>query len=189
MFVGDFLLKRNFDINSDRLGPDCPFTHWRLYFKSTMRKICKSKFLYFADSSEFRPGSFAITCSNISIGENIVIRPGTMIFADPRPSNKGRVFIEDNVMLGSGVHIYVANHCYDSRDKDIIKQGFCIAKDTCIGKGSWIGANSILLPGVTIGKHSVVGAGSVVTKDIPDYCVAVGNPAKVIKKIGENGKY
>lgn len=51
-----------------------------------------------------------------------------------------------------------------------------------IDSGSWIGANSIILPGVRIGKNSVIGANSIVSSDIPDYCVAVGIPAKVIKR-------
>jgi len=54
-------------------------------------------------------------------------------------------------------------------------------KPVHIGKGAWVGAGSTILPGVTVGKHAIVGAASVVTKDVPDYAVAVGNPARVIK--------
>ena len=55
-------------------------------------------------------------------------------------------------------------------------------KGVCIDEGSWIGEKVCILPGVTIGKKCIIGAGSVVTKDVPDYCIACGNPAKVIKK-------
>ena len=62
------------------------------------------------------------------------------------------------------------------------------AKAINIGDGAWLGGKVVVLPGVTIGKHSVIGAGSVVTKDIPDDVVAVGNPCRVIRKITEVDK-
>jgi acetyltransferase-like isoleucine patch superfamily enzyme len=179
--IRDILSKRRFDIDSDRLGPDCPFTHWRLYFKSSMKKICQDKFKQFSESSEFRAGAYAITCSKISLGQRVVIRPNTMLFADPRVG-EGYIVIEDNVMVGSGVHIYVSNHRYDLKDKDIIDQGHYRAEDVLLKKGCWIGANSIILAGVTIGQNAVVGTGSIVTKDIPDGAVYVGNPARAIEK-------
>ena len=181
--IKDFIEKINFDKKSDRLGPDCPFSHWKLYFKKSMQKICKSKFKYFADTAEFRPGAYAIICSQISIGANVIIRPNTMLFAGTKDSDNGDIVIEDNVMIGSGVHIYVQNHKYDIKEKNIIDQGYFSPKKVILCEGSWIGANSIILPGVTIGKCSVVGAGSVVTKSIPNNVVVVGNPAQIIKII------
>jgi len=181
--IRTFFSKRKFDISSDRLGPDCPFTHWRLYFKPTMQKICKNKFKKFGKNAEFRAGSYAITCSKISIGEQVVIRPGTMLFADPRDTENGKITIEDNVLIGSGVHIYVSNHKFNNVHLPIIKQGHYEPENVLIKRGSWIGANVIVLPGVTIGENSVIGGGSVVTKTIPDNVVAVGNPAKVIKNL------
>ena len=181
--IQGFFSKRSFDLSSDRLGPDCPFTHWRLYFKTKMLKICRSKFKKFGENCEFRAGAYAVVCSKISLGDNVIIRPNTMLFADPRDGDNGSIIIEDNVMLGSGVHIYVGNHRYDIKDLDIIRQGHSLAKSVTIKRGAWIGANAIILSGVTIGKNSVVGAGSVVTKSVPDSCVAVGNPAKIIKYI------
>ena len=168
--------------NADRIGPDIPFTHWKLYFKSTMLKLCQEKFKYFDDTAEFRPGAYAICCSKISIGKRVVIRPNTMLFADPRKNGKG-IIIEDDVLIGSGVHIYIHNHKYDNPDIPIINQGYHISKEVILKKGCWIGANVIILPGITIGKNTVIGAGSIVTKSIPEKSVAVGNPAKVIKKI------
>lgn len=108
-----------------------------------------------------------------------------MIFADPREGKQGRIIIKDDVMIGSGVHMYVANHRYDLKDKNIIQQGHQLAKDICIEEGAWIGANAIILPGVTVGKNSVIGAGSVVTHDIPPFSIAVGSPARVIKKTSD----
>jgi acetyltransferase-like isoleucine patch superfamily enzyme len=181
--IQDLMNKYKFDKNSDRLGPDCPFTHWKLYFKSSMKKICKKRFKYFSDTSEFRAGAYAITCSKISLGKNVIIRPATMLFADPRNGEHGSILIEDNVMLGSGVHIYVANHKFDDITVPIIQQGHYEAKTVVLKKGCWIGANAVILPGVVIGENSVVGAGSIVTKSIPKNVVATGNPAKVIKNL------
>jgi acetyltransferase-like isoleucine patch superfamily enzyme len=183
MILKDIISKIKFDIASDRLGPDCPFTHWKLYFKNTMRDICKKKFFSFANNAEFRAGAYAITCSKISIGENVIIRPNTMLFADPRKGSKGHIIIEDDVMIGSGVHIYVANHRYDLKDKNIINQGHFDMTNVVLGEGCWIGANSVVLAGVKIGKNAVVGAGSVVTKNIPDKMLFAGNPAKFIKDL------
>lgn len=183
--IREIISKYRFDNNSDRIGPDCPFTHWKLYFKSTMKELCKSKFTYFGENAEFRPGAYAICCSKISIGDNVIIRPGTMLFADPRKGDNGSITIEENVMIGSGVHMYVHNHRFDDPKLPIIAQGHYPSKSITLKKGSWIGANAIILPGVTIGENSVIGAGSVVTHDIPPFCVAIGSPARVIKKISD----
>ena len=154
--IQEVLKKRNFDINSDRLGPDCPFTHWKLYFKSTMRKLSAKKFLFFGENAEFRAGAYAITCSKIHIGNNVIIRPNTMLFADPRKGDAGSIIIEDDVMIGSGVHIYVANHRFDDISQPIILQGHSDAKSVILKKGCWIGANSIILAGVIVGENSTV---------------------------------
>jgi acetyltransferase-like isoleucine patch superfamily enzyme len=175
--------KIKFDLKADRLGPDCPFTHWKLFFKSPMRTLCVKKLAHFGENSEIRPYSYLINCSKISIGENVVIRPGSMLFADIRAKDKGKIMIQDGVLIGSGVHIYVSNHKYGKPDTPIIDQGAFDALDTTLKKGCWIGANSILLPGVTIGANSIVGAGSIVTKNVPDNVIVAGNPAKIIKTI------
>jgi acetyltransferase-like isoleucine patch superfamily enzyme len=102
-----------------------------------------------------------------------------MMFADEFAG----ITIEDNVMMGAGVHFYVNNHKFDRRDIPLIDQGYYPSEDILVKEGAWIGANAVILPGVVIGRNSVVGAGSIVTKSLPDYSVAVGCPAKVIKMI------
>lgn len=174
--------KFKFWVTTDRIGPDIPGTYWRLFFKSTMCKLCKKKFMKFADTADFRPGAYAIGCSQISIGKRVVIRPGVMLHAETS-TLKQSIIIEDDVLIGSGVQVYVENHKFDSINSSIIDQGHHQSLQVVLKKGSWIGANVIILPGVTIGSNSVIGAGSIVTKNVPDYCVAVGNPAKVIKEI------
>ncbi len=177
MLLHEIIKKINFCRHTDRIGPDIPFTHWMLHYRSTMKRLCRKKFLSFGDSSDFRAGTYAVYCSQISIGANVVIRPNSVLMAD----DYAKIYIENNVMVGMGVHFYVNNHRFDNIEVPIIEQGYYPSEDVVVKEGAWIGANSIILPGVTIGKNSVVGAGSVVTKSIPDYCVAVGNPARVIK--------
>lgn len=90
----------------------------------------------------------------------------------------GGITLEDGVMLGPNVTLLTVNH--DFEDLQII-----ICKPVVIKKGAWIGAGATILPGVHIGCHAIVGAGSVVTKDVPDYAVAVGSPARVVKGLHE----
>ena len=172
--------KQKFWKNTDRIGPDILGTYWRVFFKTKMLKLCKQKFKHFAESADLRPGAYIVGCSQISIGERVVIRPGCMFHGETATLTDS-IIIEDNVMMGSGVHIYVENHCFDDSNIPIIDQGHYQAQKVVLKKGCWIGANAIILPGVTIGENSVVGAGSIVTKSIPNGVVAVGNPAKIIK--------
>lgn len=93
----------------------------------------------------------------------------------------GPVEMGDKVHIGQNVVISGLNHNYDDPTIFIADQGVKMSP-IVIDSDVWIGANATILSGVRIGKHVVVGAGSVVTKDIPDYSVAVGNPARVIKR-------
>jgi len=104
------------------------------------------------------------------------------MFADPEDKGAG-IIIEDGVMMGSSVHIYTKNHRFDNSNIPIIDQGHSPSKTVHLKKGCWIGANVTILPGVVVGENAVIGAGSVVTKSIPNRVVAVGNPAKVVKHI------
>ena len=94
----------------------------------------------------------------------------------------GPVCIGNHVNLAQGITITALNHNFEDASKRIDEQGIS-TKPVVIGDDVWIGANAVILPGVTIGSHCVVAAGAVVTKDVPDNCVVGGVPAKVIKKI------
>ena len=93
-----------------------------------------------------------------------------------------RVTIGDNVMFGPNVGLYTVNHPLNAVRRNT---GLEYAKPVTIGNNVWVGGHSVILPGVTIGENSVIGAGSVVTKDIPANVVAVGNPCKVLRPITE----
>ncbi|KHS85090.1 MULTISPECIES: acyltransferase [Pectobacterium] len=174
-----------FYLLSPRLGPDMFLTHILLHSNFFSKILCEKKFKTFGEKSYFRPGAYAIETKKIEIGNNVVIRPGTMLFASPLGEDTTNIEIHDNVLIGSGVHVYVSNHEYRKIDVDIIFQGHQEVKKVVIEQGCWIGANAILLPGVTIGKGSVVGAGSIVTKSVPPHTVVVGNPAKIIKILSD----
>jgi len=90
------------------------------------------------------------------------------------------VKIGDDVLLGPGVHIYTATHPTDPQAR---KSHLEYGKPVSIGSNVWIGGRSVICPGVTIGDHCVIGAGSVVTRDIPADTVAAGSPARVIKSV------
>lgn len=112
----------------------------------------------------------------IRIDDNVGITKGTFLSA------VRSIHIKKNVMVGPYCFIGDYNHGYSDIRKPIVEQPLNNIKPVVIDEGAWIGAHVTIASGVTIGKNSVVGAGSVVTRDIPDYSVAVGVPAKVIKK-------
>lgn len=94
----------------------------------------------------------------------------------------GPVTIGDHVILAQGITVTALNHNFMDRNTPICLQGVA-TKPVVIHDDVWIGANAVILPGVTIGHHAVVAAGAVVTKDVPDCCVVAGVPAKIIKTI------
>lgn len=91
------------------------------------------------------------------------------------------VKIGKNVLMGPECYIYTRNHRFDSTENPIIEQGFSEYKPVEIEDDVWIGARVTILPGVRVGKGVVIGAGSIVTKSIPEYSVACGNPAHIVK--------
>ena len=96
----------------------------------------------------------------------------------------GPVTIGSHVNLAQGITVTALNHNFEDKNKRIDEQGVS-TKPVVIGDDVWIGANAVILPGVTIGKHAVVAAGAVVTTDVPENTVVGGVPAKVIKKLQE----
>lgn len=169
------LIRRYLETKSmDRLGPDMVGTHWKLHFPKLAEKLCSRKFKNFGRNAQFRPGAYAMNCSSIEIGDNVVIRPQTMLFA----SSDGKIIIENDVLIASNVKIHVNNHQYKNQDVPIINQGMTKGQSVILKSGCWIGTNAVILPGVTVGKNAVVAAGAVVVKDVNDFEVVGGVPAK-----------
>ena len=98
------------------------------------------------------------------------------------------IVIENNVLLSD--RIFISDHIHDYHDvnRPVINQSLLARGRVKIKSGAFIGINSVIMPGVTIGYNSVVGASSVVISDVPDYCVATGNPARIIKQYDINKK-
>ena len=117
--------------------------------------------------------------SNIFIGENFYANVGLTIIDDTK------VVIGDNVMIAANVTIGTTGHPIDPELRATIKM---YAFPVTIEDDVWIGSGVIINPGITIGQNCVVGSGSVVTKDIPPNVVAVGNPCRVLRNIGEHDK-
>ena len=111
---------------------------------------------------------------NIEIGENFYSNHNLIIL------DANKVKFGDNVFIAPNCSFYTAGHPLDSETRN---KGLEYAKPIELGDNVWIGGNVVVLPGVKIGSNTVIGAGSVITKDIPSNVVAVGNPCKVIKNI------
>ena len=111
---------------------------------------------------------------NVSVGDSFYANAGC-IFLDVTP-----IVIGDNVMLGPNVQLYAATHPLSPQER---LKGEEYGKPISIGDNVWIGGNTVIMPGVSVGKNSVIGAGSVVTKDIPENVVAFGNPCRIYRQI------
>ena len=111
----------------------------------------------------------------IKIGDNVSINPFCVLYGI------GDLTIGNGVRIAAHTVVIPANHNFSDRNRPIFKQGVS-KKGIVIQNDVWIASNVTVLDGVTIGKHSVIGAGSVVAEDVPDYAVAAGVPCKLIKK-------
>lgn len=109
-----------------------------------------------------------IRSKDVRIGCRVVVMNNCLMMSS------GGITIDDDAMIAANVQLISNNH--DPYDRPLL-----LCRPIHIGRGAWIGAGSTILPGVTVGEYAIVGAGSVVTKDVPAYAVAVGSPAKVIK--------
>ncbi|MCI6020525.1 MAG: sugar O-acetyltransferase [[Bacteroides] pectinophilus] len=116
---------------------------------------------------------------NITIDDNVYINFGCVIL------DCADVFIGANTLLGPNVGIYPVNHAIDAQERI---NGGCCAKPVHIGRNVWFGGDVKVLAGVTIGDNTVIGTGSIVTKDIPANVIAVGNPCKVLRQITDADK-
>lgn len=138
--------------------------------------------------------------SKLVLGDAVQIRPDCDLFAggvgitmgnrcDVGTRNRivGDVFIGDAVLFGPDNYVCSLDHCFGDISRAVMDQGAYAPtrnghSDLRIGDGSWVGIHCAIIGDVHIGKHCVIGANSVVTRDVPDYCVVAGAPAKIIKR-------
>jgi maltose O-acetyltransferase len=120
------------------------------------------------------PPFFCDHGSNIRLGERVFFNFNCVVL------DVARVTIGSDTLFGPAVQIYTATHPLDA---SVRRQGLEAGKPVVIGADVWVGGGAIILPGVTIGARSVIGAGSVVTKDVPEGVFAAGNPCRVIRAL------
>ena len=109
----------------------------------------------------------------VKIGKDVFINSNCLMMA------RGGIEIEDGVKIAANAQLITNNH--DPYDLSVLT-----CRKIVIKKGAWIGAGATILPGVCIGRHAIVGAGAVVTRDVPDFAVVVGNPAKIVKTLDKD---
>ena len=132
-----------------------------------------------SDGAFINPPFYCDYGFNIEVGKHLFVNYNCTII------DVAKVIIGDNCLLAPNVAIYTAGHPVHP---DTRNTGYEYGAEVIIGDNVWIGGNSVICPGLHIGSNTVIGAGSVVTKDIPDWVVAAGNPCRVIRKITDADK-
>ena len=118
-------------------------------------------------------------------GHHLHLGSGIYVNANLTLVDDGHIYVGDKVMFGPNVTITTASHPIEPL---LRARGLQYNKDVWIGENAWIGAGVIIMPGVHIGRDTVIGAGSIVTKDIPDLVVAVGNPCRPLRPVSERDR-
>ena len=159
---------------------------FRAYNKTTeedaeVREEIKQKLFRSVGKNVFiEPDFICEMGNNITIGDNVFMNFGCIIF------DMGEVTISSHVMFGPRVGIYTTNHAFDPEERIA---NVVVSKPVNIGDRDWVAADVKILQGVTVGDDSIIGAGSVVTHDIPAGVIAAGNPCRVIRKITEQDRW
>lgn len=143
-------------------------------------KTIIQKLLGKADDTAFiNPPFYCDYGTHIEVGKNFFANYNCTML------DVGKIRIGDNVQIAPNVAIYTAGHPVHPATRNTLYE---YGIDVTIGDNVWIGGNVVICPGVTIGDNAVIGAGSVVTKDVPAWTIAAGNPCKVIRKITEDDR-
>lgn len=139
-------------------------------------RLVRELFRNMGENSHVQAPIRCILSDSVNIGKNVLIMYNCLMMS------RGGIVIDDNVMIAANVSLITNNH--DPYDRQVL-----LCKPVHIKQGAWIGAGATILPGVTVGEYAIVAAGSVVTKDVPDYAVVAGNPAKVVKELDKTRFY
>lgn len=148
-----------------------PRFSWIGFFKASLLRVMGARI---GRRVTFYPGVWIMTGRQLTVGDDVDLALDVLITSD------GGVTIGNRVLIGYRTQILSRNHIIPKERLSIFGSGHS-SRPVVIGDDPWIGGNCVILPGVTIGKGCVIGAGSIVTKSIPDYSIAVGNPAKVVR--------
>jgi acetyltransferase-like isoleucine patch superfamily enzyme len=160
------------------------------------------------DRSHIDSPAYVVGGKGIRLGSRVQVWRNARLEALPTTAGQGTITLEDDVMLqpyahlaavksvqlGRGVmcgsHVYISDHDHDfaNPDEPAISNNRVIAAPVAIGDYTWLGENVVVLKGVEIGEHCVIGAGSIVTRSIPPYSVAVGAPARVVRRFDHQQK-
>jgi len=152
-----------------------------IVIKKIFRKICRS-----ISKSSFMPNPvriYFLRKAGVNIGDEVIINEGFTLACDI--GYESNLTIEDRVAFGPNVTVVVTSHPNNSRLRVLkdIYPSFEIFGNVCIHHDTWVGAGVIILSEVTVGEYSIVGAGAVVTEDVPPFSIVAGVPAKVIRAI------
>ncbi|MBU4067907.1 MAG: acetyltransferase [Proteobacteria bacterium] len=137
------------------------------------RKLAQKIFLYCGQHVIIKRNAYFGNGSQLRIGHNSQLGHNCVVPRD--------ISIGNDVIMGPNVVIWAISHKFSSAEVPIRLQGSTDRNPPVIGNDVWIGERSIIMPGVKIGSHSVIGAASVVTRDVPDYAVVAGIPARIIR--------
>lgn len=156
------------------IGIRMPISYSRFSFGSRKVRAFCGKLLLDSCGENINIEKGALFEQHVSLGDNSGIGIRAQI--------EDYVTIGNNVMMGPDCMIFTQNHDYSNKEIPMCEQGFSSVRSVSIEDDVWIGARVIILPGVVVGKGSIIGAGAVVTKNVEPYTIVGGNPAKFIKK-------
>lgn len=158
-----YLLARHLPASNNRAGAFArPFRRW----------VCRHLFSRAGARINVERGAYFGLGVGIEIGDDSGIGVNCQLYAP--------IVIGKDVMMGPEVIILTANHEFADTGRPMWKQGWRAREPVVIGDDVWIGTRVIILPGVTIGRGAIIGAGACVTKDVPEYAIAAGNPARIV---------
>lgn len=176
MLAGDLYNAMDAELQAEQQAA----AHWMAEFNASMAATPADKFAMLkrglgaiGEGTMIRPPFFIDYGSNIKIGRGCFMNFNCCVL------DVCEVTIGDGTLIGPNVQIYAADH---PRDPAVRKTGLENGKPVRIGKNVWIGGGAMIMPGVTVGDDAVIGAGSVVTRDVPAGATVAGNPARVLKK-------